>query len=39
VSKRGKTWSYTIYLGRDPATERRRYEQRDGFQTKRACEK
>ena len=38
VFKRGKTWSYTIYLGRDPATGKKRYKQQGGFPTKRACE-
>ena len=38
VFKRGKTWSYTIYMGRDPATGKKRYRQRGGFPTKRACE-
>ncbi len=38
VFKRGKTWSYTVYVGRDPATGKKRYKQRGGFATRRACE-
>jgi integrase len=38
VFKRGKTWSYSVYLGRDPETGKKRYQQRGGFPTKRACE-
>jgi hypothetical protein len=38
VFKRGKTWSFTVYLGRDAATGKKRYQQRGGFPTRRACE-
>ena len=38
VFKRGKTWSYTVYLGRDAATGKKRYKQVGGFPTRRACE-
>ena len=38
VFKRGRTWSYTVYVGRDPATGKKRYEQRGGFPTRRAGE-
>jgi integrase len=38
VFKRGKTWSYTVYLGRDAVTGKKRYKQVGGFPTRRACE-
>jgi integrase len=38
VFKRGKTWSYTVYVGRDSATGKKRYKQVGGFPTRRACE-
>ena len=38
VFKRGRTWTASVYLGRDPVTERKRYKQFNGFPTKRAAE-
>lgn len=38
VFKRETTWSYSVYLGRDPMTGKKRYVQRGGFPTRRACE-
>ena len=35
VKKYGSTWSYTVDLGRDPATGKRRQERKRGFDTKR----
>ena len=32
------TWSYTVYVGRDDATGKKRYKQVGGFATRRACE-
>ncbi|MEK0313702.1 site-specific integrase [Cohnella sp. 56] len=34
IRKRGKTWSYTIDIGRNPATGERRQETKSGFRTK-----
>lgn len=36
--KRGKTWSYTVYLGRAAVSGKKRYKQVGGFPTKRVCE-
>jgi hypothetical protein len=38
VTKRGKTWTYILPLGRDPATGRQRQKWVGGFATKRAAE-
>lgn len=38
VFKRSRTWTAQVYLGRDPATGRKRYKQLNGFSTKRAAE-
>ncbi|APC65605.1 hypothetical protein AAV35_011355 [Salimicrobium jeotgali] len=43
VRKRGKTWSFTVDLGIDPATGRRKQKTKSGFKTKKeaqaACNK
>ncbi len=38
VIKRGKSWSYVVDLGRDPATGRRRQRWKGGWATKREAE-
>jgi integrase len=38
VFKRGKSWTASIYLGRDPVTGRKRYKQYNGFRTKKLAE-
>ncbi len=38
VHKRGKTWTYVVDSGRDPATGRRRQRTKGGFRTRRAAE-
>ena len=35
VVKRGRTWSYVVDVGRDPATGRRRQRWKGGFASKR----
>ncbi len=39
VIKRGRTWSYVVDVGRDPATGRRRQRWKGGFATRREAEK
>ncbi len=38
VIKRGKTWSYVVDVGRDPATGRRRQRWKSGFATRGEAE-
>jgi integrase len=38
VHRRGKTWSYVVDVGRDPATGRRRQHTKGGFPTKKTAE-
>ncbi|MGZ6977429.1 MAG: Arm DNA-binding domain-containing protein, partial [Acidimicrobiia bacterium] len=38
VHKRGKTWTYVLDCGRDPATGRRRQRTKGGFRTRKAAE-
>jgi integrase len=38
VHKRGKTWTYVVDGGRDPATGRRRQRTKGGFTTRKAAE-
>jgi integrase len=38
VIKRGKTWSYVVDVGRDPASGRRRQQWKGGYATKREAE-
>ena len=35
VLKRGRTYSYVLYLGRDPATGKKQQKWTGGFRTKR----
>lgn len=37
--KRGKTWSYTVDIGKDPLTGKRRQKSKSGFRTKKDAEK
>ena len=37
VRKRGSTWTYVVYMGRD-ANGKKRHQWRGGFRTKRECE-
>jgi hypothetical protein len=39
VYRRGKTWTYVVDVGRDPATGRRRMRSKGGFATKREAER
>lgn len=39
VRKRGKTWSYTVDIGRDPVTNKRKQKTKSGFKTKKEAEK
>ncbi|MDR4315045.1 prophage LambdaBa04, site-specific recombinase, phage integrase family [Niallia circulans] len=39
VRKRGKTWSYTVDVGRDPITNKRKQKTKSGFKTKKEAEK
>lgn len=38
VRKREKTWEYTVEIGRDPVTNKRKRKIKGGFKTKKACE-
>jgi integrase len=38
IRKRGKSWSYTVDIGRDPATGERRQHTKSGFRTKKEAE-
>lgn len=38
IRKRGKTWYYTVDIGRDPVTGGRRQETKGGFRTKKDAE-
>ncbi|MEK4882674.1 MULTISPECIES: site-specific integrase [Paenibacillus] len=38
IRKRGKTWSYTVDVGRNPITNEREQETKGGFQTKKEAE-
>src|SRR6266511_3652180 len=38
VHRRGRTWSYVVDVGRDPATGRRRQQTKGGFATRKAAE-
>lgn len=35
LRKRGKSWSYTVDIGRDPITNKRKQKSRGGFKTKK----
>ncbi|MEM4993023.1 site-specific integrase [Priestia sp. SB1] len=37
--KRGKTWSYTVDIGKDPISGKRRQKSKGGFRTKKDAEK
>jgi hypothetical protein len=39
VRRRGRTWTYVVDVGRDPATGRRRQRSKGGFATRREAEK
>lgn len=38
IRKRGSSWTYVVYLGRDPVTGKKKQKWVGGFATKRACE-
>ncbi|MED3762163.1 Arm DNA-binding domain-containing protein [Peribacillus frigoritolerans] len=35
IIQRGKTWSYKVYLGTDPLTNKRMFDRKGGFKTQR----
>ena len=38
IRKRGNTYSYTVDIGRDPATGKRKQKTKGGFKTKKAAQ-